>query len=331
MNPHFFFEGNLSREESVSAFLAVLLEQHSDFRSFLFNTLEVTEPQGTCRVTIEEKEVDIRLDYPSDKVTVLIENKLRPGSLQVNQLVRYYQSELKQNPDSRILSILAVPSEGTGTIEASRLVAHDQFRPSDLVYKISWRLLTQFCDLMQQEDPNREFVRHGFASIFKIIESAAQEKYPLLGGREIAHEIAQHVLAALKQDFPDTRFGFWRGKDFFDIYTIGTDITVYVDLAFRVEDKSPYKPLEIHDGHHIIAILRTQFGLSAKGKRNAAAREKWVAMCQNGAVGILSSGKHKLEGRWFKHEVTASGDATLVERQLADMGRSVISNLHDLL
>jgi len=331
MNPHFFFKGKLSREESASAFLATLIEQRPDFRTFLFSALEMAEPKGSCSVTIEKKDVDIKIYYPNDRIVVLIENKLRPGSLKVRQLVRYYQSELKENPNSKILSILVVPSEGTGTSEAARLRDNDQFRSTDFVGIVSWRGFSQFRDLMQQEDADKEFIDRAFDSIFMIIDSAATEKYPLRDGREIAHEIAQNVLRALKKDFPHIRFGFWRGKDYFNIYSIATDITIYVDLAFHIANKAPYIPTEIQDRQHLTVILRTQFALSAKGKKNAAVRKEWDRICQDGIIEILPSGGHKLEGRWFKHEVSASGDTKLFERQLTDMGRLVITSLRHLL
>jgi len=331
MKPHFFFKGKLSREESASAFLATLLEQRPDFRSFLFSSLELAEPDGDCRVTVEDKDVDIKVDYPTDKVTVLIENKVRPGSLQQYQLVRYYESERRANADSRIVSILVGPGEGAGTNEVGRLRTHSQFRPTDSAHRVSWRLLAQFGELIQQEDRDKEFVRGGFDCIFTIIENATEEKYPLVGGREIAQEIAQNVLRALEQDYPGIRFGFWRAKDCFNIYSIGTDVTVYVDLAFRTENKEPCMTLEIPDRQHVTAILRTQFALSAKGKKNPATRQKWHHMCQDGEAEILSSGKHQLEGKWFKYETPVSGDAVVLERQLADMGRSVITSLRHLL
>jgi len=331
MNPHFFFKGKLSREEAASAFLATMLECRADFRSFVFGTLEQIEPHGMCRVTIEEREVDVRLEYPTEKVVVLIENKVRPGSLQVNQLVRYYESELRRSPDSRILSILVGPTEGTGTIEVARLTAHHQFRPMDSVHMVSWRSLAQFCDILSRDDLDREFVQGGFDCVFKIIEDAVEKKYLLLGGRKIAHEIAQNVLQALKRDFPSIRFGFWRAKDLFNIYTIATDVTVYVDLAFRIENRPPYTVLDIHDRQHVAATLRTQCALSAKGKKNAATRQKWESLLENATAAIPEIGQYKREGRWFRREITAAGDATSLEEQLADMGRSLITGLRDFL
>ncbi|MBM3134037.1 MAG: hypothetical protein FJZ89_01870 [Chloroflexi bacterium] len=331
MNPHFFFQGKLPREESASAFLATLLEQRADFRSFFFGNIGDKEPQSPCQVKTEHRNVDIRVEYSSAKVVCLIENKVRPGAFRTDQIVLYYKDELSTSADSRIIVILVVPYEGKGGSEMTRLTKHQDFRPMDAGYRVSWGDLAKFCDLLQQEDLHGEFVREGFNCVLKMIDDAAQEKYPLIGGREIAHEIAQAAFQALKQEFPGTGFRLWRGKDFFTIYTIDTDVTIYVDLNFRVDNKTPYTPLEIPDRHHITATLSTQFNLSAKGKRNQQLKEEWDRIKKNGEYDVAHLGLHRLVGKWFKREVPVYGDATLLEKQLVDMGRSVIKGLEKYL
>jgi hypothetical protein len=326
MNPHFFFVGKLSREESASAFLATLLEYRHDFRTYLFKMLAIAEPHGPCQVNIEQMNVDIRLDYPTAKVVALIENKVRPGAIQVNQLVRYYIQERITNEDARILSILITPTEGYGAGEATRLTTHREFRETDIACRLTWHELAQFCDLLADEDRDAEFIRGGFNCVLKVIEDAAQEKYPLIGGREIAESIARTVFGKLTEEFPKVGLRFWRGKDYFEIYSIKTDITIYVQLAFRVASRPPYAPLEIPDRDHVSAMLRTQFALSAKGKRNEPLKTTWYGNCEDGIwLG------HKLIGKWFKYEAEVSGDASRLEYKLAEMGRSVIRSLEEFL
>lgn len=101
MNPHFFFKGKLSREESASAYLATLLDQIPEFRVATLDKAGILEPGGPCTILTELREVDIRLDYPEAETVVLIENKIRSGALQVDQLSRYYQQERAANPNSR--------------------------------------------------------------------------------------------------------------------------------------------------------------------------------------------------------------------------------------
>ena len=331
MNPHFFFVGKLSREEASSAFLASLLEQRADFRTFLFKLLGMAEPEGPLEVNIEKEDVDIRIDYPAAKTVLLIENKLRPGSLQVNQLVRYYQHTLANNSALKIVSILLAPNEGGGAAEVTRLTKHEQFRPTDGVYKISWGALAEFPDILPKNDSDMEFVRRGFECIGSIIVNAIQEKYPLVGGREIANDIARAVLQNMEKKFPGTRLGFWRGRDFFNIYSIGTDITIYIDLAFRIENKAPYAPLQIPDRQHVNATLRTKFTLSAKGKRNPTRRETWDRICRNKSWASQLCDVHELTGRWFKHEIERTGDCTAIAQELTAMGCAVIRSWAELL
>ncbi len=327
MNPYFFFVGKLSREESASAFLATLLEDRPDFRKYLFKIVAIPEPQGPCQVRIEQKDVDIRLDYPTTKVVTLIENKVRPGALQVNQLLRYYLQECTTNADSQILSILIAPTEGGGASEVKRLTTHKEFRRStDAAYKLSWRELAQFCDLLADEDKDAEFIQGGFDCVSKMIQDAAQEKYPLTDRRKVAYDVAQTVFGLLSREFPQVGLRFWRAKDCFETYSIKTDVTIYVDLAFRVESKPPYTPMDILDREHIVATLRTQFALSAKGKRNKPLKTAWDEKCKGGSwLG------HKLTGKWFKREVEVCGDAAILEDKLAEMGRSVIRSLSEYL
>jgi hypothetical protein len=276
--------------------------------------------------------IDIRVKYSSAKVVCLIENKVRPGAFQVGQLVHYYLEELSKSADSRILVVLVVPYEGKGGSEIDRLTNHQEFRSQrDAAYIVSWGDLAEFCGLLQQEDLHGEFVRGGFNCVLKTIDDAAKEKYPLIGGREIAHEIAQAAFQALKQEFPGTGFRLWRGKNYFTIYTIGTDITIYVDLNFRVDNKAPYTPREIPDRQHVTAILSTQFNLSAKGKRNQQLKEEWDLINKTGEYDVAHLGLHRLAGRWFKREVPVYGDAALLEKQLVDMGRSIIKSLEQYL
>jgi len=330
MKPHFFFQGKLSREESASAFLATLLDQHSEFRSFFYKSLKIDEPASQCLVSIEQKEVDIRLEYPAAGVIVLIENKVRPGALQVNQLVRYYQQERAANANARIISIMISPSAGSGSSEAVRLTKHKDFRPTDAVLKLSWRDLAEYCDIIKDEDPSANFLKGGFASILKIIDDAAQEKYPLTEGRIVLHTATHAALAELTKAFPGMRLGFWRGKDLFNIYSMGCDITAFIDLIFRVESAAPYAPLDVSDPQKIVATIRTQFTLSAKGRRNHPLRDEWSRLCAAGEYEIPGLGPHKLSGRWFKKEAGFSGNIAELERELAERARIVIAKANEL-
>jgi hypothetical protein len=329
MNLHLFFEGKLSREESASAFLATLLEQRPDFRSFFFNVLDQPEPKGDCSITIEHRNVDIRIDYPAAKRVILIENKLRPGALQSKQLVRYYGDELRQNRKSRIVFAFIVPSEGSGTSEMGRL--RTELRKKDSGYRVPWELIGEFQDTIRTKDKDKEFINSGFGVIFKIIKGATQEKYPVIGGREIANEIAKKVLQTLQRNFPKIRFSLWRSKNHFTILTNGTNVTIYVDLSFRTENKKPYKPIGIKDRKHLTLRLRTEFALSAKGKKAQTARSKWDRMSPDDLAAIVPSGEHQLHGRWYRRTVTASGSSKQLENQLVEMGRSLIKKFQNLL
>ena len=262
---------------------------------------------------------------------ILIENKIRPGALQVNQLVNYYRKVCGDPSDSWILSILVPPSPGYGAGETTRLAHHHkQFRPTDTIRTVPWGTLAEFCSQVPREDADGEFVHRGFEIVLGMIKKAFQEKYPLVGGREIAQDIAQTVCNVLMNECTDMPFRCWRGKDFFNIYSVGTDLTVYVDLAFRVADTKPFAPLDIHSSKDITATLRTQFSLSAKGKHNPALKEQWGRLCQQKLYDVPGNGPHELVGRWFKREEPFSGDAKLLEQRLTEMGRALVNSVRHL-
>ena len=330
IDPHHFFLGKLSREESASAFLATLLEQHDKFRQFFFKECEIEQPQGPCQVSIEQEEVDIRLDYYDAKVVVLIENKVRPGALQVDQLVRYYRQTRESDVDSSIHSILVGPNEGSGQSEVDRLKRLNlhQDHPSDIVKHLSWRDLAEFPEEPKSDNPWATFVIKGFENVLKIMNDAAQEKYPLTNviERQILHDVARAAFGHLSNTFPEMRLRLWRSKELFNIYPTGTDISLGINLVFLVEDKPPYRPLGIVDAQRITAWLETQVTLSAKGKSNHPLRAEWNRMLQKGEYDIPGLGLHTLGGRWFKRkEPFPAGDSASLQRELVRVGSAVIT------
>lgn len=331
MNIHFFFEGKLSREETSSAFIASLLEQREDFRSYFFSHIGILEPREVGKFTVEQDDVDIRIDYPKFKTVVLVENKIKVAALQVNQLVRYYLTQIRKDGDKRIVFVLLVPNGGTGKSEINRLRKNDHFRTTDFVDTISWRTIAQFLDIIQPDDRDTEIICSGFDSILTLIERAAQERYPLVGGREILQEIAQRALTDLRQEFPGVRLQLWRSKDCFNIYTVGTNITVYVDLAFNVESKAPFPPIGLKDPENISVKLRTQFALSAKGKKNSHLRDEWNQITKSPCYEVPIGEIHKLEAKWFKREVPIAGTRDQIARQLLAMGVEVLRHFQERL
>lgn len=52
---------------------------------------------------------------------MLIENKLQAGSKQQGQLLRYYETQVKHNPEQRVCAVYLAPGAGLGASEV-RLV-----------------------------------------------------------------------------------------------------------------------------------------------------------------------------------------------------------------
>jgi hypothetical protein len=100
-----FFAGNLSKELVASAFLATLLEARAGFRAFIFAQMGCEEAmklaQAEWIVRVGAESVDVRLDATREGWVLLVENKISPGSMQLGQLLRYYQNQIAREPRSR--------------------------------------------------------------------------------------------------------------------------------------------------------------------------------------------------------------------------------------
>lgn len=326
MNIHFFFSGKLSREESASAFLASLLEQRVDFRIFFFDLLSLPKPEGNLSVDTEVNDVDVRIDYSigMNNCVVLIENKIRSGAIQQNQLVRYYEKELSRKKSCIIKTVFITPHKSSGDAEVKRLDA--VVRQGDSIQKISWcDDLVEYKSIISDDDFDKDLICGAFDSILKVIKLSENEKYPLAGGRHLVHEIAQRVMTKLTPTSP--RLMLWRAKDCFDIYTVGTDIGIDLLFKFDVERKEPFSPIGLDDEKHLRITITSVFGLSSKGKKNQNIRIEWERLVNSNEFKILPEGSHRLEGHRFAFNYPIVGKADLVVETAIRIGRMVVDFL----
>lgn len=326
MNMHFFFSGRLSREESASALLASLIEQREDFREFFFSLVQISKPEGSFAINTEVQDVDIRIDYSNGNNTyvILVENKIRAGAIQQNQLVRYYEKEDTRNEGAIISTVFITPHQSTGDSEIERL--ENILKNGDTVNKISW--CDDLCDyrtLLRDDDPDKQLIESAMGSIINIIEESEKEKYPLLYGRKKIQEIASLVLKDL--DTGICKFMIWRGKDYFDIYTVGTDIGIDFLLKFEVEPKEPFSPIGLSDDRNLQVTVSSLLGLSVKGKKNRDICSIWNSITESGQLKILPEGLHRPEGHRFAFHFEVVGDSAAIRIHAVRIANSVIDFL----
>lgn len=324
MNPHFFFQGKLSREESASAYLATLLEQFPPLRAAALDIAGIAEPAGSCTIQTEQREVDIRLDYPDANMVVLVENKVRAGALQVDQLSRYYEQELSANPDLKIIVIMVAPGCGSGEEELKRLHANPAFRPTDQAVRLSWDdLASVITTSLPSNHPEHEFASTGMAAIQHIIQKAKAMKYPLEGLRDTIHEICVSVKDQLESEFDPVNLGIWRMENFFDIYSVKSDMSISI---------APYYDPEVipdtdEAGNPILHVkLLARFKLSAQGSKKPERKAQWRELIKSPTYDC-NGDTYQLTGKWFQRGLTIEGSPKSVENTILKASQYLVGNI----
>jgi hypothetical protein len=173
MDPHFFFEGT-QREEAASAFLAMLLEQDPGFRAAFVRRIGGGEAGAARPKVMVEPSLgggswpDIVMVLP--ELVVLVENKLRPGTVRTGQLARYHLAAVGQWPRRRIISAFLAPDARLGFGEA-RSVRREIRRAGrdDRAVVLTWaqvRWLARFAST-----PDTGLRAAGFRSIAEVIDA----------------------------------------------------------------------------------------------------------------------------------------------------------------
>jgi hypothetical protein len=172
------------------------------------------------------------------------------------------------------------------------------------------------------------FARSGMHEIVGSIERARQERYPALGDRAMIRSLTDNALTILSSRCPDVRLGRWGGRDFEEILTHGTPVTLWLDAAFEVDPEPPFTPLGLvqPDGIHI--TQRSMFKLAGRVKRTSDLGRRWDELLRIGSVEVPGIGVHELRpDKWFARSVPMTGTAEDVEGALADAGQYVIEYL----
>ncbi len=321
----FFFDGTLKKEQVASAFLAMLLHGHKDFRRMFFDRLKGRGSQSAAEfaeasfeVRVEEKRVDISL--ASQAVLFLIENKIRAGSITRDQVLRYYKAAKDVAPEKRVVVVLLAPRD-IGRSEIENLKSSDRFKANqgDEAFQLSWCDLTDFDPPLG--DPWRSFMKSGFLAVDGAIAAAAEAKYP----REEREEIVQLVDEAMKnlQDaLPRIKFSRWRGKDIEEILTNKTRVTVWSDAVFEADEKG--KPSFAASAKSLPLALRTQFRLALASRKDGGLRRWWDDLALHPAIDLPGLGpSQKNADGWFVYERRESGTKDELSRKLFEQTLSV--------
>lgn len=329
MRLNHFFENMVRREEMASAFLATLLAYDRAFRgAFLRLALDdpVLDELEAWKVQVEEDRVDVTLDSPS--TLILIENKIGSGAKQVDQLLRYYLAAAGARPGKRIVAVYLAP-RGIGMDEVDRVRRAELFiqRPSDAAHHIPWESLTAIVERLPQSETSW-FARSAMDAINSAIERAHRERYPALGDRALVRQIMDNAQGLLGRRSPDVRIGRWSARDFEEILTYGTPVTLWLDAVFEVEGETPFLPTGVDQPDGVHLEVRSMFKLAGRVQKTSELGRRWDQLVRAGSVDVSGIGRHDLRpDHWFAHTKPIVANAEDVETAVADTGQYVLEFL----
>ena len=328
-----FFENMVRREETASAFLATLLEYHPTFRREFLRTA-LGDPAFDDRepwlVQVEAERVDVTLESPS--VLVLIEDKISAGAKQQEQLLRYYLAAVDRTPGKRIAAVYLAPGGmGMGEVEAVERSPIRVDRPSDVIVLLPWDKVAEMIARLPDSD-KAWFARSGMDQIERAIERARQEKYPAVGDRALVRGISEEAHRLLSTRSPGARLHRWSGRDFEEIYTVNSPVTMWLDAVFEIESEPPFLPIGLVQADGIHVDVRSQIKLAGKVKRASGLGRLWAELLAGGAVEVPGVGRHELQpNKWFVHVGHVVGQPAQVSAAFADTGQRVLEYLQPLI
>lgn len=333
MKLDYFFKGNLSKEGVASAFLATVFESSHAFRKHLLSLLGIEEaPTLASRswtVEVEMNNVDITLSTKG--LSILLENKVKDSAYQEDQLLRYYTAARDRDKQSRILAVY-VARQGLGKSEVKRV--NDAIKtsafPLDKAVHLSWDDLAKSWDEFAQRErpgPAEQDIAYNLKLIqVQVISSGRQQKYLREGERGEVAAIVDRALELIAKDH-SIRLGRWSGRDFEEIYTQGTNATLWLDACFQADPEPPYAPVDVKIGDRFRLRLRAQVRLAGDVQRKDPLYRWWYdRVAPKNSLRVPDLGDlHRKDGSpWFKYEEKIEDSAGNVAERMAFIGRKIL-------
>jgi hypothetical protein len=324
-----FFAGMMDREEVASAFLAMALEGVPSFRDHFFTAiapsgLEQVPFDRTWRVSVEQDRVDIRME--TEDAVVLIENKLRPGSRQHEQLLRYFREACTGDRPRILVVYLAPGAMGTGEVAAVQQCA--EYNPQlHRAVQVPWEQLYTY---VPGDHPYEHVVADGLSHIKRITEKAG----PVYVGEGARGEIRKAVAEAWEILTPMVSIGFhqWSSQYAECLRSIRTNITVVFCAAFEADEAPPYLVRNVIDESGRFMIRLTSGIRLASAARNPELKKWWNEQLAKSHFEVPGVGTYHLsQNREFLFSRSLHGSAHDVATQLAEAASTAANWLEDLL
>jgi hypothetical protein len=309
VNPHFFFEGKLSREESASALLATLLEQSIEFRRRFCELLEVkTTRDDQFVVEVERNDIDIAFDI-GNSTTVIVEAKIASGSKTDGQLAMYYERAKADSPDRLFVCVYVAPTVALGRSEVEQLV----LRGGDSSVAISWQ---QMSDLAQGlADFDAEFGVMGLEKVLRVIANRRTAYFDRSGDRALLYDVVDEAKRLVQQDEPLCTVATWKGKSSVEVYTCGTAISVSVSIHFESNADGVVMIPREND----LPVVTIAAGVRPAVKHAGAAKTQawWSEIKATGEWVVDECAFEPSEAGWMTCNEPLVGDAPEIARRMA--------------
>ena len=318
VNPKYFFQGKLSREEAASAFLATLLEQSPCFFERFMELAQIPCQIGESTIVQTElSDIDIVV-FDHESTVVIIEVKVDSGSKTVGQLRRYYLGSLSRYEQRQICCLYVSTSHQSSKSEVESL----DLREQDHVASITWNELSNLvASPLGDLDP--EFVATGFESVLNMVESRKGTRYPRIGDRDIIYSIVEKALDDVRNEVRADIFGIWKDKSYCQIDTQKCPVTVYVQYRFHADEHGTVR-LNRSEGNFVVEMKAR---IKPAGKYAKQLQDWWADLSSEDDW--ICAGKHfKLTSDgWMEclHEVSGDGKvlSSAMARLMVDLTKTL--------
>jgi hypothetical protein len=170
------------------------------------------------------------------------------------------------------------------------------------------------------------FAKSGFREIVHIIEEGAKIKWPPVGDRGRVLKLAKKMRDDLQQAFPHIQLGQpWPESDSYTLWTQHSNVTMWLQLKFQVDDKDPFEVQLERDGRPELTLIG-QLKLSAAGRRLTPARSRWEERTRDGVLALPGLEPLRLSASgWATTEQVIAGTEQEVVDRATEMGGALIA------
>ncbi len=174
-------------------------------------------------------------------------------------------------------------------------------------------------------DSDLDLIESAFEEIRLVLNDHA--KYLHEGDRETIAKVVDDALKLL-QPLGD-RLGRWTGRDYEEILTYGSPVTVWLDAAFEAEVAQPWLPKHVRISEEKLRLtIRAQFKLSDRAAKDPQMRARWETGFPDSEVNVAGLVYQRDPGsHWFKQQREMIGTQHELTVNIATVGRALLEFL----